>query len=263
MLTCRTCRRKLDPSLFSLDVDHLHDPENKLKKMPGYVYNNCGQCIAKVLGKSLCLDCYELYPEGSHWMENDKDLCKTCNRQGEVSLMSERTHKKKAVEAPCGFCKKAGAIARCSGCYTENYCNGDCQRKDWDNHKKDCGEQKKIRALRRKKRKCGVCGQDQMGHLFEEGTDTCDWCVRKAERKAETERRQELDPMLRSKRFSVGPRVMGVENDFSGTVVEIDYTWGHRKKVPGCAIQWDESGMDDWMPLADLDNKKMFRILET
>jgi hypothetical protein len=254
-LLCRTCRRKLDPLLFSLQVDDLHDPDDKLKKMPGYLYQNCGLCIAKVLGKSLCLECYELYP--THWMVDN--LCRTCNRQPDgVSLMLERVPIKKAEPVGCGFCKKAGAIARCSGCYTVNYCGADCQRKDWDNHKKDCGEQKKIRALRSKKRKCGVCGQDQMGHLFEEGTDTCDCCVRKAERKAETERRQELDPMLRSKRFRVGTRVMQVEKDFSGTIVEIAY---HRK-VPGCGIQWGRCKTADWMPLADLDNKKMFRILE-
>lgn len=48
----------------------------------------------------------------------------------------------------CATCQKTEAtnakpLLRCSGCKSITYCNKDCQKADWKNHKKDCSFQPK------------------------------------------------------------------------------------------------------------------------
>ncbi|KZV70202.1 hypothetical protein PENSPDRAFT_651722 [Peniophora sp. CONT] len=38
----------------------------------------------------------------------------------------------------CNTCQKWGAVLRCSQCHTAPYCNAECQKKDWKQHKKVC-----------------------------------------------------------------------------------------------------------------------------
>lgn len=39
---------------------------------------------------------------------------------------------------PCGHCKKVSSMHKCSECFIIYYCNNECQRKDWQGHKKVC-----------------------------------------------------------------------------------------------------------------------------
>lgn len=38
----------------------------------------------------------------------------------------------------CWTCEKAGGSLRCSGCHVARYCAVECQRLDWNEHKKEC-----------------------------------------------------------------------------------------------------------------------------
>lgn len=45
----------------------------------------------------------------------------------------------------CGSCKKdsswfSAGLMKCSRCNTQSYCSRDCQKKDWKQHKKSCGQ---------------------------------------------------------------------------------------------------------------------------
>lgn len=41
---------------------------------------------------------------------------------------------------PCAFCSKKNCSHRCSRCHKVYYCSGECQKRDWQNHKIDCKE---------------------------------------------------------------------------------------------------------------------------
>ena len=46
------------------------------------------------------------------------------------------------VDAPdcCGYCLCAGAQLRCTACKEVRYCDGECQRADWKQHKSACAK---------------------------------------------------------------------------------------------------------------------------
>ena len=46
------------------------------------------------------------------------------------------------VGAPdcCGYCLCAGAQLRCTACKEVRYCDGECQRADWKQHKSACAK---------------------------------------------------------------------------------------------------------------------------
>jgi tetratricopeptide (TPR) repeat protein len=50
-------------------------------------------------------------------------------------------------ESPCDFCNQEGAFLRCGQCYTHYYCNRECQKKHWSEHKQDCMIMKQRREI--------------------------------------------------------------------------------------------------------------------
>jgi len=45
------------------------------------------------------------------------------------------------MEYGCAYCHKSGAQNTCGRCELVYYCDEDCQRNDWPNHKQSCGEE--------------------------------------------------------------------------------------------------------------------------
>lgn len=50
------------------------------------------------------------------------------------------------VHQPCAYCKGAGAHKKCQACWVNcrryvSYCNADCQKSDWKDHRAVCGKQ--------------------------------------------------------------------------------------------------------------------------
>lgn len=50
-----------------------------------------------------------------------------------------------ALCPPCAYCGKENATMRCSLCKETNYCNRECQKKDWPQHKEICSGIKRPR----------------------------------------------------------------------------------------------------------------------
>jgi hypothetical protein len=82
-------------------------------------------------------------------------------------------------QIPCNTCQKP-ADTRCADCITTYYCNRECQKKDWKNHKSNCKKkQKDVNDIVNLSHK--VCKYDQMKScsncniLFNENTNiiTC------------------------------------------------------------------------------------------
>jgi len=48
----------------------------------------------------------------------------------------------------CESCRNCDCIKRCSGCQMVYYCNEECQKTDWFEHKLYCGELQKIRYIK-------------------------------------------------------------------------------------------------------------------
>ena len=48
------------------------------------------------------------------------------------------TYFRSEVTRSCTTCSKAKNLRRCKRCKNVSYCSRECQKKDWDDHKKYC-----------------------------------------------------------------------------------------------------------------------------
>ncbi len=60
------------------------------------------------------------------------DYAKICKCDASVVLLSD------PKANLCSYCKKAGKMSSCGSCKRIYYCNRDCQKGDWSNHKNEC-----------------------------------------------------------------------------------------------------------------------------
>ncbi|XP_075227932.1 SET and MYND domain containing, class 3 isoform X2 [Lycorma delicatula] len=68
-------------------------------------------------------------------------------REGEVLIKSKPfvyVLKSKLRTERCDFCLNSGKLLRCSGCQYVFYCNRDCQKAAWFDHKPECSNLRKI-----------------------------------------------------------------------------------------------------------------------
>jgi hypothetical protein len=65
------------------------------------------------------------------------------NYQTRIQVLLHNNNKEVRISlsnvTSCNSCQGNAAIKRCSYCYNTFYCNQECQKKDWDSHKLNCG----------------------------------------------------------------------------------------------------------------------------
>ena len=102
----------------------------------------CAQCFQESAKLKACSKCHTVYYcnkecQKKHWKEHKKTCCA-------LHDCSEQTKHLDEVSM-CSYCSKtSNYLKKCTLCYAVQYCDKDCQRKHWPQHKMQCKTEQAI-----------------------------------------------------------------------------------------------------------------------
>ena len=149
---CTFCKSKLEPSKMadsdcscagiqycSTDCREKHSPEH-LKTCIG-AQPRCSYCSQSHSCMNKCTRCGQVQYcdkdcQRKHWPEHKK----VCINSPATSVPTEKIVTL-LTQSTCSFCNKPQShLRKCTMCAEVQYCNCDCQARDWPEHKKTCTE---------------------------------------------------------------------------------------------------------------------------
>ena len=128
------CQYAQNVNLKKHDSTSHYQSESKLDSF--LQSTRCAQCFqesAKLKARSKCHTVYYCNKEcqQKHWKEHKKTCCA-------LHDCSEQTKHLDEVSV-CSYCSKASNyLKKCTLCYAVQYCDKDCQRKHWPQHRMQC-----------------------------------------------------------------------------------------------------------------------------
>lgn len=98
----------------------------------------CSGCVRKP-GNGTCSMCKKLVKDTGNFLKNPENLQYQYICQGCIGFAYgiQKASRQQIIER-CKVCKTTGKLKNCSKCKKDFYCSVDCQRSDWDEHKKNC-----------------------------------------------------------------------------------------------------------------------------